>query len=603
MTGTILGISNGKAIVQHNDSKPNRNILVVGGPGSYKTQSVVITNIFNETENSIVATDPKGEIYEKTAHIKRLQGYEVHVVNFDNMTASDRVNNLDYVEKDIHAQSVATKIVDSANKDGKKDVWYYSQRALLTSLILYVVNEFEPKKRNIGGILDFLQQFNIDKDENEESELDRQFYRLDVRHPARRSYELGFKKARGEMQGSIIMSLLTTLSSYTDNDVDEFTSYSDFNLADVGRKKIALYVIIPVMDQTWEGLINIFFTQMFDQLYKLASNHNAKLPVNVNFILDEFVNLGKFPNFEEFLATCRGYGIGVTVIVQTITQLYNKYNQNQAESIIGNCGTKIMLNAANEKTAVFFRNILDKTTVKVETEGETKQHGGKEEGSKGSTSENYSYISRDLMTTSEIINMPDDTSLVICTNQRPIKAKKAFQFKLFPNYAEKYLLNQSEYERYTSEAQLERLERLTHEFNEKKGLKQQQAEELLSQHDKEKEKKAEEKEQEMLAEAEALFFEDSDEETEEIEQEVQKEDKQQKVTEKIEEKEDKQQTETIENDTNNEFNFDENITENNNEDFFFDEDIQREKQENNNEDFFFDEDIETKKDESETLKR
>lgn len=148
------------------------------------------------------------------------------------------------------------------------------------------------------------------------------------------------------MKASIISSLLATISKFTDEEVSNFTSISDFHLQDIGRK-IVLYVIIPVMDNTYESFINLFFSQMFDELYKLASSNGAKLPQEVDFILDEFVNLGKFPKYEEFLATCRGYGIGVTTICQTLTQLNHFMEKKKAESILGNHAVKICLNASN----------------------------------------------------------------------------------------------------------------------------------------------------------------------------------------------------------------------------------------------------------------
>ncbi len=139
MNGTILGILDKQIIYQNNGTKPNRNVFVVGGPGSYKTQSVVITNLLNETINSIVATDPKGELYEQTAGIKIAQGYQIHVINFANMLKSDRYNPFDYIQRDIQAENVATKIVQSENAEGKKDVWFSTQRQLLKALILFVL--------------------------------------------------------------------------------------------------------------------------------------------------------------------------------------------------------------------------------------------------------------------------------------------------------------------------------------------------------------------------------------------------------------------------------------------------------------------------------
>ena len=443
MNGTILGIVDKRIVYQNNSTKPNRNIFVVGGPGSYKTQSVVITNLFNETENSIVVTDPKGELYEKTAGIKLAQGYQVHVVNFANMAHSDRYNPFDYIQRDIQAETVATKIVQSENAEGKKDVWFSTQRQLLKALILFVMNHRSPEQRNLAGVTQVLQENDVEAEEKgADSPLDTLFLDLTMSDPARRAYELGFKKAKGEMKASIIESLLATISKFVDKEVADFTSFSDFDLKEIGNAKVVLYVIIPVMDNTYESFINLFFSQLFDELYKLASDNGAKLPNPVDFILDEFVNLGKFPKYEEFLATCRGYGIGVTTICQTLTQLQALYGKDKAESILGNHAVKICLNAANDVTAKYFSDLLGKSTVKVETGSESTSHSKEESHSK---SDSYSYTSRSLMTPDEIMRMPDTQSILIFSNQRPIKATKAFQFKLFPGADHLVELKQNDY--------------------------------------------------------------------------------------------------------------------------------------------------------------
>lgn len=461
MNGTILGRMNGKIIYQNNDTQPNRNVMVIGGPGSFKTQSYVITNVLNESENSIVVTDPKGEVYEMTAGVKERQGYEVHVINFTDMSHSSRYNPLDNITKDSHATEVATKIVDSGNADGKKDVWYHSQRALLKAIILYVIHELPPENRNFGGITDFLQAYGIDKNEDGVSELDEVFLSLDRKHPARRAFELGFNKSKGEMQGSIIMSLLTTIADFVDEEVTNFTNFSDFHLKDPGRKKIALYVIIPVMDNAMEGLINLFFSQLFSQLYELGAENGSKLPQKVDFILDEFVNLGKFPQFEEFLATCRGYGIGVSTIIQTITQLEDKYKKEKAESILGNHNIKICLNASNKRTADYFEGLLGKTTVEYETANESTTRS-KETST--SISEGKNYTSRNLLNADEILRLPSDTSIIIFSFRTPIKAKKAFQWELFPKVVKWFPRKQREYVPKTSQSQLIAMEEAKQKF-------------------------------------------------------------------------------------------------------------------------------------------
>lgn len=490
LTGTILGKLGKDYIIQPTESKPNRNIMIMGDPGSAKTQGFVITNVLNETENSIVVTDPKGEVYEYTADFKARQGYEVHVINFSKMNHSDRYNPLDYVNSDTEATNVATKIVDSANKDGKKDVWYYSQRSLLAALILYVKLEEHPKNRNMKGVVSFLQNHQEAQNDKEESQLDNAFLQLDITHPARKLYELGYKKSRGDMKGSIIVSLLTTISDYINETVANFTSFSDFHLQDVGEKKIMLYVIIPVMDKSWEGLTNIFFSQLFDQLYEGASNNHAKLKNPVNFILDEFVNLGKFTNYEEFLATCRGYGIGVATIIQTLTQLQDRYNKEKAESILGNCAVQICMGAGNNTTAEYFSKLLGKATVKVETENKSSSKNTDQKGNSSSHSENESYSARDLMTAGEIKSMETDTQLIVFSKKPPLKTQKAYQYEIFPN--PDVLLTQNDYQNHEDPKQTEKFNQLVNEFESKAIENEEKKQErlaIMQQEKKEKEEK------------------------------------------------------------------------------------------------------------------
>ncbi|MDN4075495.1 VirD4-like conjugal transfer protein, CD1115 family [Fictibacillus terranigra] len=442
--GLILGMVNQSILIQPTSSTlPNRNHFVAGGPGSSKTQSYVVTNVLHEKECSIVVTDPKGEVYEMTAAVKRNQGYEVHVVNFMEMSYSDRYNSFDYVREEIQASTVANTIISTKNDPKRKDFWYNAQFSLLKALILYAVHELPPYQRNMSGVLDFLQEFDPEESEESTNALDDQFLKLEKTHPARRAYELGFKKSQEKTRANIIISLLTTIGDFTSSSVSEFSSFSDFFLGDVGKRKIALYVIIPVMDTTWEGLINLFFNQMFQELYKVGAKHNTSLPQPVVFILDEFANLGKFPDYERFLATCRGYGIAVCTIVQNITQLQEKYGREQAESILGNCGIKICLGNVNETTAKYFSELMGKTTAKMETGSSSKSRG---QSPSSSSSESYSYSARNLMNVDEILTMHPNESIVLITGKYPIKAQKTKQFELFPNVTNTFRVSQFAYQ-------------------------------------------------------------------------------------------------------------------------------------------------------------
>ncbi|MCB2293690.1 type IV secretory system conjugative DNA transfer family protein [Clostridium algoriphilum] len=445
--GIILGIKDGKVLIQPTNSKlPNRNHFVVGGPGSLKTQSYIISNVLHEKECSIVVTDPKGEVYELTAEVKRKQGYEVHVINFDDMRYSDKYNCFDYVKKDRDATTVANTLVAAKNNPKNKDIWYNSQVSLLKALILYNIYEMPKENRNITGVLNFLQEFDPEADESGVSELDEQFMRLDKKHPARRAYELGFKKSVEKTRSSIMISLLTTIGDYVDEEVATFTESSDFYVGDIGKRKIALYVIIPVMDSTWEGLINLFFNQTFQELYTIGANNNTKLPQSVIFYLDEFPNLGRLDDYERFLATCRGYGIACCTVLQNITQLQDRYGKEQAESILGNCGVKLCLGNVNDTTAEYFSRLIGKSTVKVNTGSNSKSRGEKKSSS---SSKSFSYTGRNLMNADEILTMNPDESICIITGKYPMKLKKTKQFELFPNITSRYRISQKDYRRVT----------------------------------------------------------------------------------------------------------------------------------------------------------
>ena len=441
--GIILGIKDGKVLVQPtNSTLPNRNHFVVGGPGSFKTQSYIILNVLHEKECSIVVTDPKAEVYEMTAEIKRKQGYEVHVINFADMKHSDRYNCFDYVIENRDATTVANTLVAAKNNSKNKDIWYNAQLSLLKALILYSKYEMPPENRNMTGVLNFLQEFDPNADKSGISELDAQFLVLDKTHPARRAYDLGFKKSVEKTRSNIIISLLTTIGDYVDDEVATFTECSDFKLGDIGKRKIALYVIIPVMDSTWEGLINLFFNQTFQELYAVGAENNAKLPKPVIFYLDEFPNLGRFDDYEKFLATCRGYGIACCTVLQNITQLQDKYGKEQAESIIGNCGVKLCLGNVNNTTAEYFSQLIGKATIKVETGSDSVSHAERESSS---ISKSFSYTGRNLMNADEILTMDADESVCIITGKYPIKLKKTKQFEIFPGITEGNRVSQKDY--------------------------------------------------------------------------------------------------------------------------------------------------------------
>ncbi|MDQ0418720.1 type IV secretion system protein VirD4 [Croceifilum oryzae] len=425
--GLIFGLIDNKPVILHEKTKiPNRNVFIVGSPGAGKTQSYILTNIIHEKERSIVVTDPKGEIMEDTARLKMAQGYKVKVINFKNMLYSDRYNPLDYLDREIQAEQVANTVVknSSESRNGGDPFWIKAEVALLKTLLLYVKKEC-PEDANMANVRKILTTHGQTREE-----MDAFFDELAENHPegedhaAYQSY-LDVKMAEDKVRGSIFVSLAMTLSKFNGPDVRSFMKTSDFLLDDIGKEKMIVYCILPVADSTWEPLISTFFSQLFQRLYEVADLNFNKLPVKVNLFLDEFPNLGRIPNYEEILATCRSYGISASTIVQSLGQLIDKYNKEKAESIIGNCSLRYLLGVGDHLTANYFSKLIGQTTVETRSTSSSKSN----QGGSDSTSQNYS--GRSLFTADELERMDEKEGILLVSGKYPMKLNKAFQFEFF----------------------------------------------------------------------------------------------------------------------------------------------------------------------------
>lgn len=514
--GLVLGkFPDGKVVIQPEDSKvSNRNVFVVGGPGSFKTQSYVLPNVVNNRSTSIVVTDPKGEIYEMTNEIKKAQGYKTVVINFKDFLLSSRYNPLLYIRKSIDTNKIANVIVSAKTDPKQKDFWFNAQLSLLNTLIKYVYFEYEPSSRSIESILDFLEEFDPRYNEDGVSELDEQFERLPEGHEAKRSYYLGFRQAQSEARPNIVISLLTTLQDFIDKEVAEFTSTNDFFFEELGTSKICLYVLISPLDKTWEGLINLFFQQMFTELYLLGDKNNAKLPVPCIMILDEFINLGYFPTYEQFLATCRGYRISVSTLLQSLPQLYELYGDKKGKAIIGNHAIKICLGGVEETTAEYFSRLVGDTTIKVYTGGTSESKASARAIQRsGSKSENYSYQKRRLITEGEVINLQeedDGRKSIVVIQGKPFMLRKTPQFELYGRLLNEFEVSQQDYQSQSTEFSIEYILKLEEMHKERK---RKLATEVVS-HTRKEENETLKKEIELPQQSPVVTVDDSEEEQE-----------------------------------------------------------------------------------------
>lgn len=505
---TVLGKLNNKSnsdlVVQDFDSAcPNRNIFVVGGPGSFKSAGYVIPNVIIKNQQSIVVTDPSGEVYEKTANIKRAQGYDVRVINYKNFLASDRQNFFDYIDKDSDA-SIVSELIIKANGDSRmtRDVWFKASVGLLNALILYAKYEFEPRKRNMENIINFIIKNQPKATDEGSAELDKRFNELADGHPAKNMYQFGFDVSEERTRASILLTFVSDLRNYLDEDIKSFSSDSDFDLKDVGRRKTIIYVMLPVLGNVNQSLSTLFFSQMFEQLYRLGDDNGAKLPYPVDFILDEFPNIGVIPDYEETLATCRKYGIGISTIVQSISQLVDKYNRDKANAIIGNHAIILCLGNVNNDTAKYIRDELGNTTVEFETSSEGSSKGSKDSRSK-SSNKNVSYSSRALLNTDEIANMDQEKAILITKNRNPRIINKIAYFKIFGDLVDEFETKQNDYQRKKNKSMIEKHELLQIEWDKKQEkIKRQKIEE-------EKERlELEEEMNDLLENEETNFFDD-----------------------------------------------------------------------------------------------
>lgn len=447
----IIGTYNNQVVkLPWSSSLPNNNIFVVSGPGGGKSQGLVIPNVIHIKNMSIVVTDPSGEVYAATAKIKEKQGYKVFVLNYENMYCSMRQNPLIYIESNRDSLSIAELIVEAKNDKTKKDIWYNSQKALLACLFLYFKYERPKEEFSIPSIIDFLEATDMRQDEETGlSDLDQVFLSLPKEHPARKSYSMGFAKFEGRTRASACASIVTTLGDFIDGEVTYFMGASDFIYDEIVMKKSILYIITPPMDESWDSMIGLAYNQLFQRLYKVAAENKRKLPVPLTLILDELPNLGKLEKLERFLATCRKYGIAALLFIQNITQMQDVYGREKANSIIGNCATKICLGGCNPETNEFFSKLCGITTKKVQTGGSSTSKGANHNNS-SSESQSFNYVQAPLITADQIDTM-DGEMIMRSAYSKPIKLKKYMAYDIFPKeIMEKYESDPLEFEAYTT---------------------------------------------------------------------------------------------------------------------------------------------------------
>ena len=408
----------------------NKNVLVIGGSGSGKTRFFILPNLL-QMHSSYVVTDPKGDIVNLVGKLFVKAGYRVKIFNTINFKKSMHYNPFSYIhsEKDI-LKLVTTLMVNTKGEGNPSDpFWEKAERLLYTALIGYIYYEAPEEEKNFNTLLEMLNSMEVrEDDENFKNAVDILFDRLakkDPDHFAVRQY-VKYKMAAGKTAKSILVSCGARLACFDIAELREITAYDELELDTLGDKKSILFLIMSDTDATFNFLISLIYTQMFNLLCEKADDvYGGRLPVHVRCLVDECANIGQIPNLEKLMATIRSREISAALVLQAKSQLKAIYKDN-AETIIGNCDSQIFLGGAEQTTLKDLNTILGKETIDMYNTGESR-------GQSQSYSMNYQKLGHDLMSMDELAVMDGSKCIVQVRGVRPFLSDK-YDLTQHPNY-------------------------------------------------------------------------------------------------------------------------------------------------------------------------
>lgn len=410
----------------------NDNILVLGGSGSGKSRFFVKPNILQANSNYVI-TDPSGELLMSTGKFLQHKGYEVKVFNLVEFEKSNCYNPFKYIRDDAGVFSMIDCFLKNTKipgKTGGDQFWEDSEKALLSALCLYFYHH-DNKHASFSNVLKMLLLANVDefRKETSEDKLDSKFNVLDDTDIAKQQYQI-FKQAGTKTAKSILISCAVRLNKFTLPEISNLTDTDDISLGDLGTdKKQALFVIIPTADTTYNFLVAMMYSQLFETLYHKSETEKGsdkRLDRNVRFLLDEFANIANLPDFEKKLATMRKYNISCSIILQSLAQLKAMY-EKEWPGIVTNCDTLLFLGSGNdEETAKYISELLGESTIVVKDRSMSN-------GRSSSSSQSYKTTSRKLMTTDEVLGLKRDECLLKIRGIDPFHEKK-YDYTKHPNF-------------------------------------------------------------------------------------------------------------------------------------------------------------------------
>lgn len=400
----------------------NLNTLVIGGSGAGKTRFFGKPNMM-QCNTSFVVLDPKGEQLRDVGNLLEKEGYVIKVVDLINMNRSHCYNPFRYIKDDKDVLKLITNLIRNTTPKGSQTndpFWEKSETALLEALCLYLLHEAPEEEQNFTMVMEMIAAAEVKEDDEEyQSPLDELFERLEIRNPnslALKQYKI-YKQAAGKTAKSILISVGVRLSAFNLESIASLTATDELELDLVGERKTAIFAVIPDNDSTFNFLIGMLYTQLFQMLYYQADIvHGGALPVPVHFLMDEFANVALPDEFDKLLSTMRSRLIFVSIIIQNLAQIKGLYKDSW-ESIVGNCDTLYYLGGNEQSTHKFMSEYLGKETLDTNTYG-------KSSGRSGNYSTNYQQAGRELLTPDEVRLLDNDYGLLFIRGERPVFDKK-----------------------------------------------------------------------------------------------------------------------------------------------------------------------------------
>ena len=426
----------------------NKNVLVIGGSGSGKTRFFVKPNLMQMT-TSYCVTDPKGTILVECGKMLQKGGYKIRSLNTINFKKSMHYNPFAYIRSEKDILKLVNVIIANTKGDGEKsgeDFWVKAERLLYCALIGYIYYEAPEEEKNFITLLDLINASEArEDDENYKSPVDMLFDRLAEREPehfAVKQY-VKFKQAAGKTLKSILISCGARLAPFDIKELRDLMEYDELELDTLGDEKTALFVIISDTDDTFNFVVAIMYSQLFNLLCDKADNeYGGRLPVHVRCLLDEFSNIGQIPKFEKLISTIRSREISACIILQAQSQLKAGYKDN-ADTIIGNCDTTLFLGGKEKSTLKELSETLGKETIDMYNTSETRSN-------QNSYGTNYQKLGKELMSQDELSVMDGGKCILQLRGVRPFLSDKYDitkhpRYKMLSDYDKKNAFDMEKY--------------------------------------------------------------------------------------------------------------------------------------------------------------